>query len=90
MAYYIKNSAQVQAIRIPEIRPNMNEYSKWFRSARSVIEGHDIWITTDGLAFCSSKGNMVCRWGNWIIRETNNEIYSCEHNIFITSYKEVK
>lgn len=44
-------------------------------------------ITTEGLILHTPEGDMLARWGDWIIQGVHGEIYPCKPEIFAATYE---
>jgi hypothetical protein len=44
----------------------------------------------DGLVIETLEGNMLCRYGDYIIKGVRGEYYPCARDIFYETYDEVK
>lgn len=42
-----------------------------------------------GIAIDTLEGTMIVDYGDYIIKDVNNELYSCEPDIFLATYEEV-
>lgn len=46
-------------------------------------------ITGDGILIRTLEGDMLARWGDWIIKGVAGEIYPCRPDIFAATYDPV-
>lgn len=44
-------------------------------------------VVEDGVIIETLEGDMLARWGDWIIRGVNGEIYPCKPDIFEKTYE---
>ena len=84
---YIKKPIPVEAIQIPTTRPTAREYLEWSNCAPEWIHNHDIWMNEEGLIVPTLEGNMLCKWGDWLIEGINGEIYPCYKDVFEKTYE---
>jgi hypothetical protein len=85
--FYVKKPVSVEAIQIPTSRPTAREYYEWSKTAPTWVHDHDIWMTEEGLVIPTLEGNMLCRWGNWLLKGVKGELYPCDNEIFQETYE---
>lgn len=85
---FIKKPIPVEAIRVPLHKPTSHEYFEWSKTTPEWLHSHEIWMTDEGLIIPTLEGNMLCRWGNWIIQGVHKEIYPCDADVFEETYEE--
>lgn len=44
-------------------------------------------ITENGIIIHTLEGGMLARWGDWIIKGVNGELYPCRDDIFRKTYE---
>lgn len=84
---YVKKRVAVEAVQTPKTRPTAKEYFAWGNKAPDWIHNSDIWMTEDGLIIPTLEGDMLCKWGNWIICGVDGEIYPIRKDIFEQTYE---
>lgn len=87
---YVKKPIVVEAIQIQR-NPTTEEimsYPLWFIEAIKNLEVRDA-EDGSGLVVSTLEGNMLCRWGNYIIQGVNGELYPCDCEIFNKTYEPV-
>lgn len=94
MAKYKKKPIVVEAVRwtgsnLEEIRnfvgnDLIENYIKHFDIERVLIKQ-----TLVGIAIDTLEGTMRVNYGDYIIKDVNNELYPCEPDIFEQTYEEV-
>lgn len=82
MAKYRKKPVTIEAFRLGE-QGKPTPAPEWFGSPRSDR------ITNDGIIIPTLEGDMLARWGDWIIKGVQGEIYPCKNEIFRMTYEEV-
>ena len=87
---YVKKPIPVEAVHLPSTQPTAREYVNWAKQSRQVLDGHDIWMTEEGLIIPTLEGDMLCRWGNWLIKGIKGEIYPCDNEVFMETYDPVE
>jgi len=83
MAEYRKKPVVIEAFQLGQ-RGNPTPSPEWFGSpARSDI-------THEGIIIHTLEGDHLARWGDWIIKGINGELYPCKPDIFQATYELVK
>ncbi len=77
---YRKKPVVVEAFRLGE-KGQPTPAPAWFGSPDPTS------ITADGLIIPTLEGNMLARWGDWVIRGVQGEVYPIKHAIFIETYE---
>lgn len=81
MPAYRKKPIVVEAFRLGQ-KGQPTPAPAWFGSPDPSA------ITDDGLIISTREGNLLARWGDWIIRGTKGELYPCKPEIFAEIYEE--
>lgn len=77
-----------QPIVVDAFRPGIDyPVPAWYYKAYN--EG-ELYLQTDPLAIKSVKGDMVCRPGNYLIKDISGEIHSCVYSIFRDMFEPIK
>jgi hypothetical protein len=79
MPRFRKKPVVVEAFRLGE-RGCPSPAPAWFGSPPPSM------ITGEGVLIPTPDGDMLARWGDWIIRGVAGEIYPCKPNIFAATY----
>lgn len=80
----------VDAIRVPNKILQSKEYFRWSQHQPEWYHGYDIWLREEGLVLPTIDGDMLCRWGDWIIRGQDGELYPCKNEIFNKIYMRIE
>jgi hypothetical protein len=77
----LPNSPLVEAFRLGQ-KGQPTPAPSWFNTPNE----ND--ITDDGIFIERPKGHRtLVRWGDWIIKGVDGNIYWCKHDVFINTYK---
>ncbi len=79
MPSYRKKPVVVKAFRLGE-KGQPTPAPAWFGSP------HPSSITEEGILIPTLEGDMLARWGDWIIKGVKGEIYPCKPDIFAATY----
>jgi hypothetical protein len=80
---YRKRPVVIDAFRLGE-KGQPTPAPEWFGSP-----SHDR-ITDEGIIIPTLEGDMLARWGDWIIRGVQGELYPCRPEIFAATYEPVE
>ena len=84
---YVKKPIPVEATRIPvsdEFAEWLVGAPKWFKEAFQIGK---IFLHPSGLIIATLEGEMLCEWGNYLIRGIKGELYPCRRDIFEETYE---
>ena len=82
MAKYRKKPVVIEAFRLGE-KGQPSPAPAWFASP------HPSNIFDDGIIIQTLEGDLLARWGDWIIRGVDGEIYPIKDEIFQKTYDSV-
>jgi len=75
-----KKPIVIEAFRLGE-RGKPTPAPAWFGSPPKEF------VTDDGILIPTLEGNMLARWGDWIIKGVKGEMYPCKPDIFEATYE---
>ena len=80
MARYRKKPVVIDAFRL-DGKECVTSAPAWFGTpdAASIVD--------DGLILRTLEGDMLARWGDWVIRGVKGEFYPCKPDIFEATYE---
>lgn len=91
MQTFRKKPVEIQAIHFT--RDNHEEVANLIIAAgykvRRAVSAKDRPSVTIGLTIPTLEGDMVARYGDWIIKGVNGEFYPCKPDIFEKTYEAV-
>ncbi len=74
-------------------KPVIIEAEQYLRHG-SEAERQAMWCNgkqcNEGIIISTLEGDMLCRFGDWIIKDISGEFYPCKPDIFKETYEEVK
>ena len=83
---YVKKPIPIEAVQLPPTAPTVKQYKEWIDSARW-LTNYELWRTDEGFVIPTLEGDMLARWGNWIIKGPYDEIYPISNDIFVATYE---
>ena len=83
MAKYRKRPIVIDAFRLGQ-KGQPTPAPRWFHTPRPSQ------ITDEGIFITTLEGDMLARWGDWVIRGVAGEVYPCKDAIFTATYEAVE
>jgi hypothetical protein len=80
MPKFRKKPVIIEAFRLGE-RGQPTPAPSWFGSPNPKD------ITDQGITIHTLEGDMLARWGDWVIKGIGGELYPCKPDIFAATYE---
>lgn len=91
---YVKKPIAIEAIQLPnsgrhrEFEDWYADTPDWFKQAMFELKVMFDPINNAGLYIKTLEGEMLCKWGNYLICSIKGELYPCRRDIFEETYEQ--
>ena len=95
---YRKKPVEIEAIKLEKNMASIQEvytFMKWYAHTKCKM-GEERWyehledvMKLDGIIIPTLEGDMLAKWGDYIIKGVQGEFYPCKPDIFEMTYEEV-